>query len=280
VIKRLNIEDSQDLFDFISQRDTGYEVDVVKEIQTDGKNVFIYKDTVIKGFANFTLSIDAIENKRAEIKIYVDPDSRRQGIGSALYQELLEHVTREKPDVLIAYIRVDIEDTSPFCKNYGFRKWWGSPELFYRGQGFPDVDGVFSHYEDKFYEQYREIKNDCYYEIQVTNDIHPYISPPSVAERTELQRNKENIYLVLDNDQIMASVTIGKGTIDNLMVNKTYQGRGLGKKSMQFAMNHLLNNGYDEIRICYMEGNTKAEKLYHSLGFKPLMKTHVYRKFL
>lgn len=78
----------------------------------------------------------------------------------------------------------------------------------------------------------------------------------------------------------MASVTTSDGEIDNLMVSPTYQGKGYGKKALQFGMNRMLSKGYDEIRICYMEGNSNAENLYYSLRFKFLQNTHVYRKFL
>jgi ribosomal protein S18 acetylase RimI-like enzyme len=78
----------------------------------------------------------------------------------------------------------------------------------------------------------------------------------------------------------MASVTIGEGTIDNLMVSQAFQGRGYGTQALQFGVNKMLKQGYDKIRICYMEGNAYAENLYYSLGFKFLQNTHVYRKFL
>lgn len=85
---------------------------------------------------------------------------------------------------------------------------------------------------------------------------------------------------MLNGDEIVASVTTGDGEIDNLMVNPAYQGKGYGRKAMQFAMNKMLDAGYEKIHICYMEGNDSAEKLYYSLGFKPLQRTHVYRKIL
>lgn len=49
---------------------------------------------------------------------------------------------------------------------------------------------------------------------------------------------------------------------------------------MNYGMNKMIDQGYDELRICFMEGNIVAEKLYYSLGFKPLQTTHVYRKFI
>lgn len=85
---------------------------------------------------------------------------------------------------------------------------------------------------------------------------------------------------MLKNEQIVASVTTGEGILDNLMVVPSYQGNGYGRKALQFGMNEMLEEGYEEIRICFLEGNESAERLYTSLGFKPLHNTQVYRKFL
>ncbi|WP_420541685.1 GNAT family N-acetyltransferase [Guptibacillus spartinae] len=64
------------------------------------------------------------------------------------------------------------------------------------------------------------------------------------------------------------------------MVAPSYQGKGYGRKALQFGINKMLDDGYKDIRICFVEGNDNAEKLYTSLGFKPLHYTRVYRKFL
>ena len=133
-------------------------------------------------------------------------------------------------------------------------------------------------YEDTYFEQYIKVVQESYYELHKTNDLKPYIATKDIVLKYKLN-NKENVFIALENDQIVASVTIGKGTIDNLMVSPDFQGKGYGKQALQFGVNKLLNQGYDVVHICYMEGNTSAEKLYSSLGFKHLQTTHVYRKF-
>ncbi|MFZ3580312.1 GNAT family N-acetyltransferase [Virgibacillus sp. DJP39] len=189
------------------------------------------------------------------------------------------YLTELKPDLLSAYIRVDLHDPGSFCKKAGFHKWWGSTELFYSGGGFPQSKIEFSVYEDKYFEQYVKVNQECYYPIQKSNDLKPYIASEKVIKQYKLN-NKENVYLALDNEEIIASVTIGNGEIDNLIVAPNYQGKGYGKEALQFGMNKLLRQGHKEIRICYMENNTVAENLYYLLGFKFLQNTHVYRKFL
>lgn len=280
MIRPFRYNDYENIDEIIRTVDTDFEQDDVELIAAQANVFLVYDDGQINGFAYATISTDDNQEEEIEVKLYVEPKSRKQGIGSKLYHKLIESLDLTNSKAIISYIRVDLNDPTGFCEKLGFSKWWGSPELIFKGAKFPDLDITFHHYKDKFYEQYRGIKNECYYEIQRSNDIKPYTYPFSDEEREQLLKNRENVYLVLDNDQIVASVTIGDGEIDNLMVAPTHQGKGYGKKSLQFAMNNMLDQGYDEIRICYMEGNASAEKLYFSLGFEALQHTHVYRKIL
>ncbi|WLD92539.1 GNAT family N-acetyltransferase [Alkalihalobacillus sp. AL-G] len=280
MIREFRLEDKDHLQDLINSIDTGYEVDNVEEIHNNAKTIYVYAANQLRGFAYATFYDNEANEKVAELKLYVEPESRRHGIGTALHNELMGYIKSEKLDVLNAYVRVDIQDPAPFCEKLGFHKWWGSPELIYIGNSLPEVDLDFVQYEDQYYEQYGKIKQECYHEIQKSNDIKPYLVPLTEEDRTQNAKNKENIFLALDNDNIIASVTVGKETIDNLMVAPSYQGKGYGKKALQYGMNKILSRGNDVIRICYMEGNESAENLYYSLGFKPLQNTHVYRRFV
>lgn len=276
-LREYKMEDSEELSDLISNIDTGYEVDELSVIEKKADSFIVYEDEVLKGFAYVMISEQDIEI-RGDIKIFVGSEWRRHGIGTALYQELVKCLDTEKLDVLTAYIRVERMNPEAFCKQLGFEKWWGSPNLYYRGTGFPEVNLEFVKYDDRFFNQYVKVVQDCYDWISKSNDIKPLASEESV--KNYQLKNKDALYLALDNDRIMASVTIGDGEIDNLMVAPAYQGQGLGKKTLTFGMNKLLNQGYEEIQICYMENNTVAENLYYSVGFQFLQNTHVYRKWI
>ncbi len=278
-IRSFRMEDIEEVINLINNVDTGYEIDDVKVIQTNAVKFIVYEEEYIKGLAYATVNTNDANQKEAQIKLYVEPKSRTNGIGSDLFTELKTFLTGLNLDVLSAYMRVDIKDPGSFCEKMGFQKWWGSPELKLVGPIFHDVDIEFVEYDDKYFEQYVKVVQEAYYEIHKKNDLKPYLASADSVTKYKLN-NKMNVFLALKNDQIMASVTVGDGTIDNLMVSSEYQGRGYGKKALQFGINKMLNHGYDEIRICYMEGNSNAEKLYYSLGFKFLQNTHVYRKVL
>ena len=240
--------------------------------------VFVEKE-VILGIAYAISIINDAKESEAQIKVFVDTPYRLHGIGKSLVGYLERNLIKRNIVMMTSYFMADLENPAGFCHKVGYKKWWGSPELFYVGSVFPEVAVDFVQYEDKYFESYLKLVQESFYDVHVINDIKPYIATEEIVRRYKLN-TKENVYLLLEDDRILASVTIGKGTIENLMVSKAAQGNGYGKKALQFAINKMLSLGFKEIRICYMEGNESAENLYLSLGFKPLHNTHVYRRII
>lgn len=278
MIREFRQEDTEQIDHLIKHIDTGYEIDNSIYIQTNALKILIHEQDTIRGLAYATVSTNDANEQEIQIRLYVEPQYRNKGIGTALYNELESYLNGLEANLLTAYIRADCSYPSSFCHKMGFEKWWVSPELLYTGDSYPEVDLKFEKYEDTYFEQYVKVVQESYYELQKANDLKPYIATKDIVLKYKLN-NKENVFIALENEQIVASVTIGKGTIDNLMVSPDFQGKGYGKQALQFGVNELLNKGYDEVYICYMEGNTSAEKLYFSLGFEHLHTTHVFRKF-
>ncbi len=56
--------------------------------------------------------------------------------------------------------------------------------------------------------------------------------------------------------------------LDQFMIDKNYQGQGYGKVSMELWMSMIKKEKqYSAIRLCYIEDDYIAEKLYKNLGF-------------
>jgi len=279
MIRDYTDRDRDGVLSLIQTIDNEYEVGDIDDIRTNATKFLVYNQNGIQGFAYSTILENDVGKKEAQISLYVEPGSRGRGLGASLYKEMESHLLELQPDYLSSYMRVDVKDFGRFAEKMGFEKWWGSPVLIYNGDGFPPSDLEFHKYEDKYFQQYVQLNQECYYPITKSNDLEPYIATEEMIETYKLN-NKDKVYLVLDGDQIIASVTIGDGTLDNLLVSPEYQGKGYGRKAFQFGVNKVVKQGYNEIQICYMENNKKAEKLYLSLGFEPHQNTHVYRKFI
>jgi len=68
---------------------------------------------------------------------------------------------------------------------------------------------------------------------------------------------------------IMITYYMKSPLVYDMAVKKAHQGRGLGKALLQTAINSL-SKEYNELVLYVTRGNTRAEKLYNSLGFKQL----------
>ena len=54
-----------------------------------------------------------------------------------------------------------------------------------------------------------------------------------------------------------------------LMIDKTYQGQGLGTQAMESLIRRMRDEGYNEISVGYDPENHVAERLYAKFGFRP-----------
>ncbi|MGM0844847.1 MAG: GNAT family N-acetyltransferase [Bacillota bacterium] len=279
MIRQFSPADSKRIVKLFQTIDTGYEVDSLEDIKKNAGKFILYEDDGIKGAAYATLSLNGAGEKQAELKIYVDPSSRNLGIGSQLFQELSTFAKKESQEVLMASIRVDKLNPAGFCQKNGMEKWWGSSNLVYKGSLLPEPKTTFELYDERSFLQFVQVVQECYYTIHEEIDLKPYLASSESVRNYQLI-DPSNVYVAMDGNHIMASVSIGKGEVDNLMVSPRYQKRGLGRAALHFAMNKMLKDGYEEIHICYMENNKAAEKLYYSSGFYIEQKTHVYRKYI
>ena len=54
------------------------------------------------------------------------------------------------------------------------------------------------------------------------------------------------------------------------MTRPEAQGRGLAGSLLRMSMNALLDRGYERLTLIVTDGNTPAQRLYASLGFRPI----------
>ncbi|EJR58036.1 hypothetical protein IIM_00111 [Bacillus cereus VD107] len=271
-------EDRISILNLIKNMGIEEEIGSLDDIVLNSTHFLLYNQNGIEGFAYSSFYTNSAEESIAQISVYVEPGSRLKGIGITLYKAIEECISEMKPDFVCTYMKVESENCIGFAKKMGFERWWGSLELIYKGGSFPETDITFIKYEDRFFNQFVKMVQECYYELHEMNDMKPYLAPEDSIKKYKLS-NESNVYVVLKNEQLVASVTVGEGTIENLMVAPSHQGNGYGRKVLQFGMNKLLEGGYEDIRLCYIEGNGSAERLYNSVGFKPLHHTQVFRKF-
>ena len=75
----------------------------------------------------------------------------------------------------------------------------------------------------------------------------------------------EDVYILVDNDEIIGSVALKGGEIDDLIVNPKFQGRGYGRKILLWALENIHSA---KVILHVAEWNEKAVRLYKNAGFE------------
>jgi GNAT superfamily N-acetyltransferase len=281
MIREFNTEDKEQLIKIVKQGIVIVGEDNVDSIIDRAYRIIVYDDneTGLLGFTS--LRMWGIDKKNGEVITYVVPSSRRKGIGTLLYNEIMRYADKLKLNLIDTVFRVDKDDATLLYKRLGYEKWYGMHYMHYNGSEQPKSDMKFVSYEDKYFEQYVEGLRTSFYEMRKAHDFQPHLCCELNKEkREELLNNKDHIFLLLNNENLIASVAVYEnGFLDDLFVVPSYQGKGYGKIITQFAINKAINKGINNIKLGAVEGNTRALSLYLGLGFEIVQTTHYYRLF-
>jgi ribosomal protein S18 acetylase RimI-like enzyme len=217
-----------------------------------------------------------------KIVIYVVPNSRKKGIGTLLYSEIMKYADECNLNLIDTEFRVDKDDATLFYKKLGYKKWFGLHEMHYNGSEQPKSDMNFVSYEDKYFEQYIEGLRNSFYEMRRVHDFQPHLCCEfSQKKRDELLSSKDNIFLLLVNGDFVASASVkvdDKDSLGPIFVVPSYQGKRYGRIITQFAINEAINRNINNINLEVVEWNKRAVNLYISLGFDIIQTTHTYRR--
>ena len=275
---------NNDLNSLITLLQQGYIIsteEATTEFVGENRKIYIYEDDVIKGFALVTMDSESI--KFCRIRIYVGKPFRRGGIGRQLYEEAFNYAKNELGAKTIAVgFTVGKDDPTPFFRNLNYEKWFIYHDMKYSGGPQPDHGLNFINYEDNYFEKYITLEGEAFYNLRRANDIKPYnCSNFSDNSRNYCLNNKEHIYLHLDDeDEIISTIFVKNGVLDQIMVSKKYEGQGYGCKTTQFGINKALSEGSKNIELCALDWNKRAIYIYEALGFKVVQTFHNYRRFL
>jgi ribosomal protein S18 acetylase RimI-like enzyme len=277
MIREFKTEDKTNLIEILKKGFVLGENDIKDFFKDEDRKLMVYDEGGIWGFGYLKLT-----NKEAKeycILIYVDPHWRRKGIGTALYKELHSGLKSLTPHLLTTYFRVGGEDFKSFYRKLGYKKWWGCHEAYYRGDYQPEVNLNFTSYKDEYFQEYTKLIQDGFYELRRENDIKPYKCDFDDRYREYLLNNKDSIFVLFRNNEMIATAVVKDGYLDNIVVAPSHQGKGLGKKVTQFAINKaLIQAPEDSVHLTVLTWNKKAIKLYQELGFEIVHTIHFYRQ--
>ena len=119
----------------------------------------------------------------------------------------------------------------------------------------------------------RETFAQTFAEFNTAEDMESYLSTNLSIETlsAEIEQEGSEFYVWKDNDQWMGYIKFNYTDsleIERLYILSEYQGKGLGKKFMQFAFDKARELNFHQVWLGVWEHNHKAIAFYESLGFQ------------
>ena len=119
-------------------------------------------------------------------------------------------------------------------------------------------------FQKEYWNEYMKIYNECFYKMRKALEVEPI---NFYYDYSQIKDKIKDIFLYLQNGVIAGAVSCYENEIDDLIVEKSFQGQGIGQKLLLWGMNHIKEQGYEEIILHVAEWNQNAVKLYLKNGF-------------
>jgi len=226
-------------------------------------------DGVVAGF-----SYASIYYGDSRVFVFVLPDYRRRGIGSALYDKA-EKEARAADCRSVWSTYYDVENAAGFVGKVGVTQIKGNDFMVYTGELIPENDTLIRPYRDEDFSRYSRITSRAWHELRVrTGDTCSKIIEPTDEERQK-NRDSDSCYVIEDAGRVVGGGSFALGEdgnyhIDAICVDTEFYNRGYGKALAIFLTNEILRRGKSAAYLNVEHGNHNAKHIYESIGYKKI----------
>ena len=119
-------------------------------------------------------------------------------------------------------------------------------------------------FQKEYWHEYMKIYNECFYKMRKALEVEPI---NFYYDYSQIKDKIKDIFLYLQSGVIKGAVSCYENELDDLIVEQSLQGQGIGQKLLLWGMNHIKEQGYEEIILHVAEWNQNAVKLYLKNGF-------------
>lgn len=231
--------------------------------------ILVYDDNEIQGFIRLSIS-----GSHCYAEIGAASNELIKPVGLKLWKEAQKFLKEKSVDSVEIYHVKDNIYWQQFFNEIGFEYWYSVYRLSYTGTKFDESELCAVKYEDKYYEDKMTLECEAFTPLRRENDIKPY-NWYEGSSKEDIERNREwtlkqqdYIYLFFESDEIVGASMVKAAEVDLLFVNPKYQGKGYGRKILEFAVNRGLEQNASGVNLNALASNDSALRLYRSTGFK------------
>lgn len=259
----------------------GYDVDA-------GENILRVlakePDLFICAFIEDELVALAQVNKPAPqsyLTVFVAPQFRRQGIGSAMVKYAETKLRAGGTQKVRSSFRAGHPTSLVFTRKLGYDKYFSSALMQRTGDPFPLGELPVRQYTDEDYVASQSLYAIAFHEMRMRVGCFPdsVVAQPSEKERRAWKEDAEDRFVYEINGEIVAYSHIFGNELSSISVRTDFQSRGIGRKFVMYLCNEIYQRGNATIDLWSVVGNY-ARDLYESLGFKERYIMQFMRKAL
>ena len=231
--------------------------------------ILVYDDNGIQGFIRLAISGDY-----CYVEMGVLTNELIRPVGLKLWEEAKKLFIEKSIKFVEVFHVKDNLNWQQLFNEIGFEYWYSVYRFSYEGNKFNEPNICAVKYEDKYYEDKIRLESEAFSVLRRENDIKPYNWYLSASKdaiehnRKETLEQKEYIYLFFENNEMVGASMVKNAEIDLLFVNIKHQGKGYGKKILEFTINRGLEQNATSVNLNALASNENALRLYKNIGFK------------
>jgi mycothiol synthase len=215
------------------------------------------------------------------LTVFVAPQFRRQGIGSAMVKYAETELRMGGTQKVRSSFRAGHQSSLAFARKLGYDKYFSSVLMQRTGDPFPLEELPVRMYSDEDYLASQSMYATAFHEMRVRVGCFPdsVIAQPSEKERRAWKEDAENRFVFEINGEIVAYSHLSSNELSSISVRTDFQGLGIGRKFVMYLCNEIYHRGSAKVDLWCVVGNY-ARNLYDSLGFKEKYIKEFMRKTL
>ncbi len=250
------------------------------------------EDGGVVGFASFSHPIWDYHPRRFSINIEVHPNYQNHGIGSALYDQVMEGLLPHQPRILRADAFTNLPQGFHFLQKKGFYEAFRETPVHLEIASFDP--GPYAGLEPKlnacgiFIKTVRELEYDPDRDRKIY-DLYWEVSQDVPHEETEEEKpsfedwlswglnpasTREDAYFIATHaDRYIGLRELYKHTDNNALlgsllgVRRAYRGRGIGLAMQLRGIAYAREHGYSQLKTCTAVQNAPMQALFNKLGY-------------
>ncbi|MCQ6563510.1 GNAT family N-acetyltransferase [Paenibacillus mendelii] len=215
------------------------------------------------------------------LTVFVAPQFRRQGIGSAMVKYAETELRTGGTHKVRSSFRAGHQSSLAFARKLGYDKYFSSALMQRTGDPFPLEELPVRLYTDEDYLASQSLYATAFHEMRFSVGCFPdsVIATPSEKERRAWKEDAEDRFVFEINGEIVAYSHISGHELSSISVRTDFQGLGIGRKFVMYLCNEIYQRGNAKVDLWCVVGNY-ARNLYDSLGFKEKYIKEFIRKTL